>query len=191
MKSTRTFLILALTLAAVFTTPAISQASSDFTMGGKGLTKVETETFEGTFNFTSSAGGISCPVKTEVELEPGSTGKVKTFAPTKTESCTYSGNLDNLCGVVDTHTATGLPWTAHAEEVSGVKVIRISTPHLDLGGTGLFCTDVTIKGDVVATPDKAGEISSVGISGTLESNLGTNVTAGGTLNAAHPKTWGI
>lgn len=160
-------------------------------MEGKGLTKTETETFEGTFGFTSEQGGISCPTKAVLELEPGTTGKVKSFAPTETAKCTYSGSLDILCGTVDAHAATGLPWTIHATEVSEVQTIQVTAAHLDVGGTNAFCPDVTISGDLALTPDKAGAISSVTAAGTLSSNITPTVEISGTLNAAHSGTYGL
>ena len=168
---------------------ATAEVAKNFWHNGP-LLQDATLTLHGNFNFTSSAGGISCDKTMTLTLTPGSTGHVTAFAPSQTNTCTYSGNLDNLCGTVDTHQATGLPWTVHGTKVGILYKFYITNLHTDTGGTGIFCPDVTIKGDVTLIFEQ-NPVSTLIVHNTLTSNLGTNVTAGGKLHVTPAGTYGL
>jgi hypothetical protein len=175
--------------------PSAAQATAkEWRHNGWPLAQKETLQFHGTMNFTSSAGGISCFNTTDMDLEPGSTGKVTSFQPTSVVTCSYSGNLDNLCGVVDTWQttySTELPLTMHAtRSAGGSYAIVITDLHYDVGGSGFFCPDVTVRGTVIATGNPEG-FGTLTLSGTLSSNLGTEVTAGGELHSTPSGTFGM
>jgi hypothetical protein len=187
-------MLLAASVAALtgLTAPAAANAEAKNGLhGGLPLTENVETTGTGTAAFTSSAGGISCPSVGKATHEPGSTGKVTELKPTETAGCTYSGNLDNLCGVVDTHVSTGLPWISHTTKSGANYQSRVTGVHLHVGGTGVFCPDVTLKGEAISTVDNRAAVTEFTLSGTLESNLGTSVTASGSANVSPSGTYGI
>jgi hypothetical protein len=178
-------------LTALVAPAAANATAKSFTHSGAALTQNAEITATGTSAFTSSAGGISCPTVGKATLEPGSTGKITEFKPTDTSKCTYSGNLDNLCGTVDTHASTGLPWTIHSTKTAGgAYVLNVTGVHVDVGGTGFFCPDVTVNGEATLTVDNREAVTSFTLSGTLKSNLGTEVTAEGSASVSPSGTYG-
>jgi hypothetical protein len=173
-------------LAALVVPVAANAEAKNWLHSGSLLTKNAEITFTGTHNFTSSAGGVSCTIKSSITLEPGSTATITSHEPSATNTCTYSGNLDNLCGTVDSHASTGLPWTGHGFKISAstYKII-VTNYHTDVGGTGIFCPDVTVKGTPTQTlTERKFWFDTTHYHGQMESNLGTTVTAGGTTSAS-------
>ena len=190
-RKTMLFVSAAVSLIAIAVPGAANAAEAkNFVHNGSPLASNAVITTHGTAGFTSSAGGFTCPTTGSVTLEPGSTGKVTAWDPSSTAGCTYSGNLDNLCGTVDTHKSTGLPWTAHGTK-SGSQYKIGFTIHIDFGGTGIFCPDVTIHGKVtfiaVTVPGWCIHI----IHGRLTSNLGTEVEYGGEQPVTPSGTYGV
>lgn len=185
-------LIGAVAIGAFLLPSAAFGQAKNATHNGVQLSKSVTVTGSGTASFTSAQGGMSCSgANQEVLLEPGSTGKSTGIGLFQTSSCTYSGVLDTLCGVVDKHEATGLPYVGHGTKTEGKYTIVVTDIHLHGGGTGIFCPDITLSGDVFATPDNPHSISSFTLSGSLESNLGSNVTVSGEVSGHPAKTYGF
>lgn len=188
-------LLLAAVVAAVAAVlaPAFAQAElRNWTKGGANLTKVEVVQLSGEVGFTTKEdGGKHCPIKAEVDLEPGSTGKLKSWTVPDTNQCKYHGALDALCGTVDTHHATGLPWTVHATNAAAGRTIRITDFHVDTGGTGIFCPDVTLKGEIIATPNNPASMGAWTMSGSFMNVLGETATLTGSLALNPANTFGI
>ena len=177
--------------AVVAPAAATAEITKQFWHNGQALQQHVSVTLHGNFNFTSSAGGMSCDKTMTLTLTPGSsTADVTAFAPSSTASCTYSGNMDNLCGTVDAHQATGLPWTVHGTKYGSLYKLSITNLHTDTGGTGVFCPDVTVKGKVtlifVENP-----VTRLIVHGTVASNLGTELTVGGELDMTPGLTYGL
>jgi hypothetical protein len=187
----RKTMLLAAALAALagLAAPAANAETKSITLNGAQIAAPVHAHAVGTTSFTSSAGGFACPTTATLDLGlttsptsfDSSTGTVTGFepAPGKTGECTYSGGLDNLCGVVDAHQSTGLPWTLHATKYpSGQYGIRVTGVHFDIGGTGPFCPDVTFSGETILTgnPHNGNNLT---IEGTLSSNVAATVHAAG------------
>lgn len=190
LKKTMLLVASVAALTALVAPAAANAEAKNFTHSGSPLAANAEITATGTSAFTSSAGGISCSTVGKGTLEPGSTGKITAFDPSTTASCVYSGNLDNLCGTVDTHKSTGLPWTVHATKSGADYQLRVTGVHVDVGGTGIFCPDVTVNGTAILTVNNRAAVSSFVLSGTLESNLGTSVTATGESSVSPAGTYG-
>lgn len=145
----------------------------------------------GILGFSSDQGGYACPIKATIDLEPGSTGTVTAISVTDTKQCTYSGTLDVLCDEVDAHASTGLPWTIHATKYSnGSYGIAITSLDLDIGGTGMFCPDVTWSGTLTTTtnPHQGWLLH---LEGTLSSNITSVVSPFSTWELTPTKTYKI
>jgi hypothetical protein len=94
--------------------------------------------------------------------------------------CSVTGTLAALgCTALASPTAEGLPWVSHTD----TKVLTITSVKVKYAYTGgAFCPKaVTLEGNVNATPDNSSAVSSLTLSGTLTSSLGTSVTIAGSL----------
>lgn len=171
--------------AIAFAVPAVASAQ-EWLHNGSPLTENETVEFTGHAAFT---GGVTCdPVVAHVILKPGNMGTVTSFGPegNVTEVCKTTGTLAALGCTIHTVTPENLPWTVDVNAtnftITGVKIKN--------GFSNCVFPTVTIQGDVTATPDNASSISSVALSGTLNSELG-EVGVEGSLGASPAGTYGI
>lgn len=161
-------------------TPTMADASArNWRHNGEKLTETVEIVTHGTFGWQTEQGGFECPTTATVVLHPGSTGTITSFIASSTASCIYSGVHDQLCGVVTVHTATTTngsligktnPLTIHATKFPGgqygITITNIET-HID--GTGVFCPNITLHGDVSMTENPHGSI--VQVEGTLTANF--------------------
>ena len=169
--------------AVAFAVPAVASAT-EWTHEGKGLEENASVTFTGTAQFNTGTAGIHCTtVHVKATLEPGSTGKITSFEGTH---CTGIGGL---AGATATTTPTGLPWTIHANANGSITITGV---HIDNAITPSppFPPGATIFGNVTATPNNSSAISSVELSGTVETSVGP-AQVSGTLEASPAGTYGI
>ena len=189
-----------------FAAPSMANATGVWTDGTVPVEGEEEITFSGTAAFTG-IGGVSCASHSSTTLTEGSTGDVDTFTVANPAGCTTSGALAG-CTVTSVestytkHTVEGVttptPWIAHTT----TDAITITHVHIDNTLHGAFCPyhEITLTGDVIATPNNKHAASSVTLSntaGALKAYNGTtgaeigNVTASGTLNVSPAGTYGI
>lgn len=179
------------TMVALLTSAAAAGSARNWQHNGAGLSGNVNIVTHSTMFASSSQGGFHCPVTASITLQPGSTGTVTSYAIPTTAACTYTGVLDTLCGVVDTHASTGLPWTVHATKFSGGRYgIVITGMHMDVGGTDIFCPDLTISGAPVMYLDPHGG-ESLEMEGILSSNIGAEMSVSGTAQITPSGTYKI
>ncbi len=173
---------MALALGA-FAIPA-SASAAEWTDEGATLEAAANVTFSGTAQFDTGTAGVHCPtVVAKATLQPGSTGTINSF-----EGVGCKG-IKGLNGASATTTATGLPWVIHANDNG---TITITDVHIDnaLTPSPPFPPSATIFGDVTATPNNPEEISSVALSGKVETTAG-EADVSGSLNASPAGRYGI
>ncbi len=154
--------------------------------------------FTGSLKYSSGVlGSIECQITAGVQLTPGSTGVVETFATdngTATERCKTGGALA-ACQVHSLQ-ATGLPWTIHAGTTS---TFTAATGEVHTTMTGGFCpisTLISTPAHIKFTPDNSTAIGKVLASGSVgtDSALGAlPLTLSGELAVEGPNagTYGI
>ena len=182
--------MMAMALTAFFASAAQANKALTVLKGGKALTETTEIELSGPAKFTGSLGGIEATLDAKLHIPANNTGTGTITTVTVTNPKPFG--LIGGCTLTSS-AATGLPWTVHAEETTGgtpVKTIDITNPQFKntLSG-GIFCpAELNITGGtVIATPNNAGAISSVTLSGTVTTTAG-NATASGTLNVVAPHT---
>jgi hypothetical protein len=130
----------------------------------------------------------SCPVSGKLLLNPGSTGEIVSFNWNAPECQTFAWLKARGC-TVSSMTSNSLPWTAKNEGTS------IQLTGIDFT-MEVFCSDTgknefyTLKGELSATPDNAGAISSTTLGGTLTGGW-PHPSVGGTLNWSPAGQYGL
>lgn len=152
-------------------------------------------TAEGPLKVSTGSGGgswiVECGVKAKATLKPGSTGQLTEFSVPSLGSCILGGFLKDQGCTITSLTANSLPWATNATEKSGVRAIKAEAVSLTykFSGNAFWCQQITVTGTLTATPDKAGEISSLAISGTLQG--ANNPSASGTLAVSPAGKYGM
>ena len=196
MSIKKMLLVASMALAAVaFAAPGMASAA-EWTHEGEPLAEEVTVQFEGTAKFEDQEGnGVECTdAYADVDLEPGSTGKVTSFGPTNVSNCHVLGSLGSVCSLEEV-TSLALPWEVDVNAanftITGVHIIN----HMS---GGFFCEvaigsakEITLSGNVTATPDNTAAISSITLSGSLSSSLGGSVVVSGTMQGTPAGTYGI
>jgi hypothetical protein len=189
-------LLFAAVVMALFALPAVASAA-EWTMGGNPITETSVITLHGTVEFNSGEnGGIHCnnsDVTVSAHAFPNNElGSVTAFTGTE---CTTYGPLDEVFGCHvegEMPTAENLPWAADAiapgeAEISGIDIVN----HMNSGcavGEEIVVEDGAIP--VVATANNNNAISSVTLSGEVDTNVGPS-TVSGTLSVSPAGTYGI
>lgn len=152
-------------------------------------------TTHGVIGFGGGAGGLTCPTTGTGVLKPGSTGTITSFGASPTNGCTYTGGLDALCGEVTQHESTKLPWVTHAGKfANGSYGFTVTNIEVHVKGSGAFCPNVTITGEIKIRVDNPHKSSVLHIeSGTnLHSpTTGGSVSVHGTVVMTPAETYGI
>jgi hypothetical protein len=185
-------ILLAMAVMAIAAVAAPA-ASATWTHEGVAIGANAEEGFHGTFEYSSEelGGGVHCSEATAfIEMTAGTTdGHVELFVDNP-GSCTVSGAIAAICGAHSlTNAELAFPATAQiVTNGSGQSVINISNiAFVEEFGE---CLTLVLEGELTATPNNSKAISSVSLSGELESLFGP-VVKNGTLNAEHPGTYGI
>lgn len=129
-------------------TPSLTPA------GQYGIANSELVQVAGEFGFLNSSGSLSCPVSVDIELEPGSTGKVVSVSSSAVD-CDLGGGLSTGCGVVNSFTTSGLPWK-----------VEDTRPTITVSGATFSwktakCGFPFSEGTLTLTPDSPDAISSI------------------------------
>ncbi len=174
-------MMLAVALAALAAVALPVSAMAQWTDNTSPITTPKTIEFTGTnVKFSSGfAGSIECETTAQVILHPGTTGTVTMFDPdgVVTDVCKAGGALAN-CQVHEVQ-ATGYkggsltaePWDLH----TNTQDITITTGDIHTTVTGQFCAvgsgSITVTGgDVTAHVDDPHKISTIQITGTLQTD---------------------
>jgi hypothetical protein len=195
-------LAMAAIAAAAFVLPAVASAADwkkngvtisnpevQWADNGAPLTTETSATLGGSFSFS---GGVNCTtVNGKMTLEPGyGTGRLTEFTMSP-GSCVTTGTLKALGCTKVTAVVGTLPRAYFAiNNTRALKILNAQFTYSLEGGK--FCpTEVTISGDIIATPDNSKSISTLTFSGEVSSTLGTKVTAGGTVTLSPAARYGI
>ena len=184
-RSRRGIALLGALTALACALPA-SAAAAEWTHEGEPLEETAELGFSGPAKFTTAIGSYECTIHVLVDLEPGSTGQVTAFEAT-TGTCEGTGSLAG-CTLAEDGTS-GLPWgvqvTATTFDISGVSLRNVY-------GLGCAVAETVLTAEsVVATPDEAGAIGAVALSGAGKVNGVLSATISGQLEADAPGTYGI
>jgi hypothetical protein len=196
-----TLLAMAVAALAVFVLPAV--ASANWKDSGVEVKTNATITATGTeFKFTSVAtGAITCHVVLEGTLTASSTaGDLTKFEPlggNATANCTTGGVIANEGCVIESVTATELPWNL----TDTGTTITVATRTIDIrlvkkGSANVLCqkfpgSDFT-AGTLTFTPDKTTAISTLTLSGSLKFDPGSiPLTFSGTFDVTPAATYGL
>jgi hypothetical protein len=189
-------ILLTATTMALLAVPAVASAA-EWTMGGKAITATSEIKLTGTMAFVASSyGGIDCPTAhVTLSADPGNMDQVNEFTGT---GCETFGLLNTLFGChVENEgmpTAARLPWTVTTiargiARITGIEYINDMNAGCALGEE-IVVADGTNPLEITA--NNAGAISSVSLSGELETNVGPSSPTG-TLVVESPDigTYGI
>jgi subtilisin family serine protease len=161
---------------------------------GADLASEATITAEGPLKLSAGSGGsawsVECSIKAKATLKPQSTGQISEFTPTLA-TCTLGGYLKEQGCTITSATANNLPWSINATEKSGVRSIKAQGVSLTykFSGHAFWCQQIAITGTLTLNPDKAGEIGSLTMSGTLSGSGGPS--ASGTLAVSPAGKYGM
>jgi hypothetical protein len=206
MRSIKTMLLLACTamVAVAFAVPAMASASNwkengvpisgmQWTEGGAPLAGEGSISFSGPLNLTGSLGSLNCQVSGSASLSAGEQGHLNEFTVSP-GSCSIGGLLKaSGCTGVKSVTANSLPWAVNASGTAASPTITINGVSLTYtltGSGGCSSFALTFTGKLTATPDKAGAIGALSLSGGLNSASG-NVSASGTQTVSPAGKYGI
>jgi len=145
--------------------------------GKYGISNKENVAVSGTIGWNGELGQTTCQVNGTIALEPGSEGKLTALSAS---GCTSSGTIAYSCGSGG-WMSPSMPWTLVDNGTS------IAIKNVSIGSCG-FAKPFT--GELKATPDKVGAISSTTLSGTLNSG-GINVAWSGSLNWTPAGVYGL
>lgn len=169
-------------------TYGFAPAGSRWSQEGSQLTSAANVALGGTFAFS---GGTSCTATgMGMTLNPGSTAQATEFGATLA-SCTITGTVKTLgCTAVTSVAGSGMPWSAYTLANGTIYVPNATIVYQYTGGK--FCPgEVKLTGAFTMTPDKSSSIGSLTISGTMNSNLGSQVTLSGSLSVSPSGKYGI
>lgn len=168
------------TLALAAMSVAASAASANWLHEGEPLGPEDTPqiTLEGSASFSGETGGVSCHggVTAVIEATGGTTdGHVKSFTVHNPTTCHVSGLLQLLAGGTN---------SLHKVELTGEPTVTINNGKLEITGVTLHNTFANLEltlssasSPLVGTPESASSISSVSVTGPLNTSIGTSVTA--------------
>lgn len=150
--------------------------------GTYGILTTDVVSLDGTFGWIGQAGTMQCDLDGFLELVKGSEGRITSL---KWSNCQMGGGLFVTCGTIKSATTSGLP----------LKVIdegsKIRVPSFSLAIAKEKCATETLTGELFATPDKVGEISSTSLSGTLNSSAGGTKTWTGSASWSPAGVYGL
>jgi len=130
-------------------------------------------------------GGVSCPVDGTIKLVGGTDEGAITALAWDAEACSLGGSLPASCEKVTSVTSKLLPWPVINEGTS----IRITEFPISINFSK--CGSKTFQGELTATPDKVGAISSTSIAGFLETGSGGEQLWGGSLSWTPAGVYGL
>jgi hypothetical protein len=186
-------LLSAMALAALaFAIPASASAGMFLHEGAPIAAGGETETFEGTVEFT---GGVHCEnAVAEVHITTNSASVesfeaegCNTIETIKAVGCNLTSETAPLATFAGPNTGEGWPVDV------GATSFTITSPVIDnpMAAGCMFGANIKVTGgEVIATPTNSEEIGEVGLSGTVTTTIG-NAAVHGTLFAAVPGTYGL
>ncbi len=187
-------LMIASMALAVVALAAPASALANWTHEEKELEENATLTFSGPAGFACAAceAGADAELTAEITLEAGSlTGKVTKVSAA---NCIGTGKLANT---TCTSTFEGLPWTVHANPLTGkltITNIKITNNYwaINVPHTEKPLSTTVLTGNIVATPNSAASISTVTLAGegTVVNGVAP-ATVSGDLAASPAGTYGF
>lgn len=170
--------------------------SQQWSKDGAPLNEAGVLSLAGPFGWSSPNGGIQCSSATgSITLNAGSGAGQLTELTVDPSSCKITGGFVFFGCQKITSVSAALPSGVTATESGGVRKIVISGAAINykLEGTEgcqIAMPEMTVSGDIVATPDNGGSISTLTLSGTASyfAHSGGKVTFSGKGNfsAASP-----
>jgi hypothetical protein len=152
----------------------------DWSEEGEPLGAEATASLEGPLKFSYGSGSIECTLNATLVLEPGNVGHITGPAIAPGSGCKATGAIATICGGFEEATVEGPPWSATAVKREGSSKVSIGEVDLDLAFEGgPYCPgDLHVSGGMTATPDDSDGISSLSLSGTLSTTLGSTSVSG-------------